>query len=413
MSNNRIMTEAEFDMPAIHAACKNLSDLIEELKQIFPQRSFFLEQLKRALIQRAHVLVDGEWGTGKSLLLKMLFDAMDLDEGELFTLEFTRFTQESDVIGPVNIPALREEGVQRRNREGTLLTARYADLGEIFNAPHILQSLHGPLFERHLRRGADNGPIPLCTAVASTNMSPAEFLKRYPENAPGVDRFLFFCNVGWLTERDDYVTMFENYLRGATPETRVDHRALLQAARLVGAPTDQIDNEIIELYADVVMVIKSIWGSRGWIAPSDRTHNARLETLEANALLGGRYKVTAADFFALKYVVCVGGQQDQLDAFESEIKPLIEEAIDNSGVKSLDDRLLQVIGGYERELPDLDIIGSDAIQLVTARQTLERIPADIATMRPQLPATESRIERLRDRVNELIVEVEDRVAGRI
>lgn len=412
-SPNPRLTEQDFeqDFEAIFEAMNQLAQLETELNGLFPERDFLMRQMVLAVLTKMNVLIYGTFGTGKSALIKQFMRGLEAEKNELFSIELTRFTTESDVFGAVDVPLMREEGVQRRNPAGTIREARFADIGEIFDAAQLLRSLLGVLNERYYSRGVDSGPVPLHTAIASTNIDPQDLLKRHPESGAVVDRFLFQCRVHWLHEDESLHRMFQNFLGGLTPETVVDHDSLMLAANLVASPTDQINPDLLPAYVQVVTAVREKWSAKGWRKFSDRAVCLWLYVLEANAILNKRYNVTPADFHALKYVVCDGGDAEQLVAFDEVAGPIITKAADEYTAMSIDEAIKLAIEAIRSDWPDAADSTTDPIDLVIMRRLFEGHRQKVETMKPELPATQAHVLKLRSDVDERIRLIDTLIRG--
>lgn len=405
---NTIFTKNDFDLDAAFESTAQLKQLETELNALFPEREFLIHQMILAVLMRMNVLIYGTYGTGKSELINTFIRAMGLPDSELFQIAMTRYTTESDVFGPIDVPKLREEGVQLRNPKGTIRAAKYANLEELFDNPQLLRSLLGVLNERFYSRGADSEPVPLRTAFASTNVAPKELLKEFPKADAIIDRFLFRCVTQWLQQDESLMDMFDHFLGGKTPTTQVDHDKLLVAAHVVGSPTDQFDREFLTVYLRVIKAIREHWGTHdGWLKFSDRTFCLWLEVLEASALLDGRYEVTLEDLFTLRYVAC-DGSPEQDKAFDTNIKPIIQKAIDEAAAMGVDDAIKLAMKGVTTQLATIPTVIADA-DLVSTRRKLVKILADVDTMKPTMTVTQTAVKSLRDEIAGQIARIDAQI----
>ena len=390
-----LFTEKDYatDLPDIFEAVDELLALERELNSLFPEREFLIRQMVLSVLMRMNILIYGTYGTGKSLLIRQFIECLGVDANEVFAIELTRFTTEADVFGPIDVPLMRDQGIQRRNPAGTIRGALYAEVDEIFDAEQLMRSLLGVLHERFYRRGADSGPVPLRSAIASTNVNPGDLVKRFPNLDAVVDRFLFQCNVHWLEADDGLLSMFESFLRGKTPTTRVDHGKLLLASTLITDPTDQIDLELLGPFLEIVKAVLAAWKNKGWRRFSDRSICLWLVALEANAILNKRYKVSPVDFRVLKHVVC-SGDPDQLAAFEAATGDIVEQAIQDHQAMSIDDAVLMAIEAVRSDWPNEPDATTTSSELVYMRRKFTAHRRTAATMGPQLPATQALVREL-------------------
>src|SRR6516164_3800313 len=122
-----------------------LADLQDEAEQLRQRINRFRQSLGRffvakqdiidlmvvAAIAQEPLLLVGPPGTAKSDLVLKFKDALGLADEDYFEYMLTRFTEPSEIIGPIDISQLRE-GRYIRREQGKLPTARLAFLDEIF-----------------------------------------------------------------------------------------------------------------------------------------------------------------------------------------------------------------------------------------------------------------------------------------
>ena len=88
-----VLTKDRFDMKGIAQAMDELRNLMEELNQLYPQRSFLLHQIPLTLLSSMNHLLYGIYGTGKSEILKDLLTEAGIlyssDSGEDGTMKVT------------------------------------------------------------------------------------------------------------------------------------------------------------------------------------------------------------------------------------------------------------------------------------------------------------------------------------
>jgi hypothetical protein len=126
----------------------------------------------------------GPPGTAKSDLVLKFKDALKLGERDYFEYMLTRFTEPSEVLGPIDINLLRQGRYIRRDR-GKLPTARLVFLDEIFKSNSaILNSLLTIINERKFYQDGQPVPVRLKILFAATNEIP-----EHAELAALKDRF--------------------------------------------------------------------------------------------------------------------------------------------------------------------------------------------------------------------------------
>jgi len=153
-----------------------------------------------ALLVEGHVLLEGVPGVAKTLLVKAVAGALDL---EFKRVQFTPDLMPSDVTGQVIFEA--GEG-NFRFREGPVFTNLFlAD--EINRTPPKTQaSLLESMEERQVTVGGERLPLPEPFVVVATQ-NPVEYEGTYPLPEAQLDRFLFKLLVDYPTAAQEQVVL--------------------------------------------------------------------------------------------------------------------------------------------------------------------------------------------------------------
>ncbi len=167
-------TQASFDELAKEAG--NLRDRINRFRlglgRFFVAKQPLIDLMCVAAVAQEPLLLVGPPGTAKSDLVIKFKDALKIPDGEYFEYLLTRFTEPSEVFGPIDIAQLREGRYLRRDR-GKLPTARLVFLDEIFKANSaILNSLLTVINERKFYQDGQPVPVKLRVLLAATNELP-------------------------------------------------------------------------------------------------------------------------------------------------------------------------------------------------------------------------------------------------
>jgi MoxR-like ATPase len=118
------------------------------------------------------LLLVGPPGTAKSDLVLKFRDALELQNADYFEYLLTRFTEPSEILGPIDINELRAGRYMRRER-GKLPTARLVFLDEVFKASSaILNALLTVINERKFYQDGVAVPVKLKILFAATNEVP-------------------------------------------------------------------------------------------------------------------------------------------------------------------------------------------------------------------------------------------------
>jgi MoxR-like ATPase len=161
-----------------------------------------------AAMAQEPLLLVGPPGTAKSDLILKFKDALGLADEDYFEYMLTRFTEPSEVIGPIDINQLRE-GRYIRREQGKLPTARLAFLDEIFKSNSaILNILLTIVNERKFYQDGVPQPVRLRVLFAATNEVPEQ-----GELAALKDRFVLKAE-SHSVQDDHFEELIDSGVRG-------------------------------------------------------------------------------------------------------------------------------------------------------------------------------------------------------
>ncbi|HEY3446855.1 MAG TPA: AAA family ATPase [Myxococcales bacterium] len=264
-----------------------LERLRRELSERFLERDDVVEGLLCALVARAHVLIVGPPGTGKSELAHEV--CRRVEGAQYFQWLLTRFTTPEELFGPVSLKALEGDRYTRVT-DGKLPRAHVAFLDEVFKASSaILNTLLALMNERRYHGGDGPEEAPLITLVGAANELPEE-----DELVALFDRFLLRYDVDYL--REDYLFLRMLALEPNTGGSGLPLKELeaLQAkAQAVKVP-EGVRRDLLEL--------RNLLNAKGVVA-SDRRYRQSLDLLRAKAVLHGRDACTSEDLQILEHVL--------------------------------------------------------------------------------------------------------------
>ncbi len=273
-------------MPDIVARLR--SQILEPLRSRFVERGEVVDLIALALVAGEHLFLYGPPGTAKSALIRQFASSV---RGNYFEYLLTRFSEPSELFGPVDIARLRE-GVVATVITGMLPEAEFAFLDELFNANSaILNNLLTVLNERLYRRGAETHRLPLLSLFSASNYLPEEETLRAL-----FDRFLLRCRVDDLP-------------RSATPALLQAGWALEQSSppdadftaddlRELSGRLFRVDlRPVRDLYTETVHKVRDLG-----IALSDRRAVKSQKLLAASAILCGREAAEPSDLWVMRYV---------------------------------------------------------------------------------------------------------------
>jgi MoxR-like ATPase len=156
----------------LNAARERIIAFHNRLSQFFLARDEILKLMMTAVAAQEPLLFIGRPGTAKSLLVSVFCQGLGLGQEDYFEYMLTKFTEPSEIMGPVDIQRLKE-GQYLRKVKGHLPEAKIAFLDEIFKANSaILNMLLTIINERKYYQEGVPLPVPLVCMFAASNEIP-------------------------------------------------------------------------------------------------------------------------------------------------------------------------------------------------------------------------------------------------
>ncbi|MBI1917015.1 MAG: AAA family ATPase [Planctomycetes bacterium] len=153
---------------------KRLNRFRTSLGRFFVEKQNLIDLMVVAAIAQEPLLLVGPPGTAKSDLVLKFKDALGIADEDYFEYMLTRFTEPSEIIGPIDISQLRE-GRYIRREQGKLPTCRLAFLDEIFKSNSaILNILLTIINEKKFYQDGVPQPVRLRILFAATNEIPEQ-----------------------------------------------------------------------------------------------------------------------------------------------------------------------------------------------------------------------------------------------
>lgn len=299
-------------------ASASLREVIAATTKGLVEREALVEMVALSAVAEEHVLVIGPPGTAKSEAVRRIARATG---GRYFEYLLGRFTEPSEIFGPVDLHKLKDGSVET-DTLGMLPEADIAFLDEIFQgSTAILNTLLGILNERVFRRGHTNMRCPLRVCVGASNSLPEDAAL-----AAFADRFLVRCFVDPIPD-----PMLEQLLESGW--------SLNQSPGIVTAGLNDI--EVLTVAARkadmsgvrqrIAQALRTLRGAG--ITLTDRRAVRAQKLIAAAALMAGRDKPTEADLWPLIFVLPTREQQslgrdslrDLLSATENATLPVAAE----------------------------------------------------------------------------------------
>jgi MoxR-like ATPase len=154
------------------------------LGRYFVDKQHLIDLMTICAVAQEPLLLVGPPGTAKSDLVLKFKDALQIPDRDYFEYMLTRFTEPSEVLGPIDINELRG-GRYLRREQGKLPTATLVFLDEIFKSNSaILNTLLTIINERKFYQDGVPVPVKLKCLFAATNEIP-----EHAELAALKDRF--------------------------------------------------------------------------------------------------------------------------------------------------------------------------------------------------------------------------------
>jgi MoxR-like ATPase len=341
------MTQADETQTRVRRLARTFATRLDQLKNDYVGRDEAIAVIGLATLCREHVLLVGPPGTAKTALLTSfgrLFDTAP------FTYLLTRFTEPTELFGPVDVKLFQERSLYRVNTEGMLPRAHLAFLDEVFEGSSaILNALLTLINERTFHNGSVPEPSNLVTLLGSSNEVPDD-----PVLAAFSDRFLLRCqleyvadddvedvlDVGWRTERTaiDADAAGNGHVISAD---RMRARFPLGDLAILQRAVAGVDlSAVRDTYAEIVRELRG----QG-VAFSDRRAVKAQKTFAATALLAGRRVAELADLAPLVYL-----WTDRRD------EPAIRRVLGAHGV-AVEDRVHRLRDQAEIRLDLMDLRG--------------------------------------------------------
>src|SRR5438876_12374030 len=175
---NCVTPAEETPFPELQEQAESLRARINRFRtalgRFFVAKQDILDLMTVAAVAQEPLLLVGPPGTAKSDLVLKFKDALGLGQADYFEYMLTRFTEPSEIIGPIDISLLRE-GRYVRREQGKLPTARLAFLDEIFKSNSaILNILLTIINERKFYQDGVPQPVRLRVLFAATNEVPEQ-----------------------------------------------------------------------------------------------------------------------------------------------------------------------------------------------------------------------------------------------
>jgi MoxR-like ATPase len=343
-------------------------------------REHLAELLILSAVSQEHLLVIGPPGTAKSAVVRRVAQSLG---GKYFEYLLGRFTEPSEIFGPVNLAKLREGQVET-DVGGMLPEAEIAFLDEVFlGSTAILNTLLGVLNERQFRRGHTRIRCPLRVCVGAANGLPED-----EGLAAFADRFLLHVFVEPVPD-----ARLEDLLQGGwqVGHKTVSPRADLASLDVLNRAVPTVDMNGVR--ADLAHAIRQL--RQADIQLSDRRIVKAQQLIAGAAVLAGRQVAQRSDIWPLLYAIpTAAGQQGARECLRDLLAdaqhPLLQAVVEEAAQQPLARvaRLAETADGLlaEPRTADFRQSAESLLREIDANFAPDKIPADLAARRASLVA---------------------------
>lgn len=372
------MISSPQDSAAQHAAAR-VRDAVHAATTGLIEREQLAELIVLAAVAQEHLLILGPPGTAKSAVVRRVAAALG---GRYFEYLLGRFTEPSELFGPVDLRRLRE-GVVETDVSGMLPQAEVAFLDEVFlGSTAILNTLLGVLNERRFRRGHTQIACPLRVCVGASNALPDD-----ESLAAFADRFLLHLFVEPVPDHQ-----LEALLAGGWQAERL---ALSHQAEL--SDIDELSRRVPAVAMErargaLADAIRKLRGAG--LSLSDRRIVKAQRLIAAAAVLAGRDHATEADLWPLFYVLPtreaqVAAQDVLRDSLAAAANPTLRAAGEHAALQPVSRvaRLLEAARAClagPGDAPGAVTIAEALLREIDANFDADALPAELAAERARL-----------------------------
>ena len=358
------------------------------------ERDKELKQLMYAMLVGEHLFIQGEAGTGKSLLANNAFTLVE--NSKVFSIQMSEATLSEHLFGAYDMLTWKNKGVLMRDITNSILEADFAFIDEIFDGREdVLRTLLGILNERKFMEGRQQEDAKLHTCVATANYQTIN-----EKTIPILDRFLFKAIVKPLKNKHNRIAMYKQHIAKKGKLTAFPVKPLLNIKQLKdftdklysGAVT--IEDKVLKVYDEMILEYTKEINATKKKFISSRTTNKLLDIVKAAVLLDNRTKAEFTDLFEIKYGLCTINDNEEENTFDKVYKRCVE---------SLEDELLEITELEQTEqalkLDDFKNVNLQPNEYVTRMKSLKIALEKLKRMETSTNKATEKKDILKQRVN--------------
>lgn len=282
----------------IHPVATKLNSVLDEMSALFLERRSVIEAVIMATLAKEHSFILGPPGTAKSMLIRDLVSRFT--GSTYFESLLSKTRPDAAILGPYNLPELRDKGDFHRKTAGFLPTANFAMLDEVGKmSPTLGHDLLAILNERlyhEVNGGRSAKDVPLYSAYTASNEL---IVEESDDSAALWDRLLVRTYVDYIQESGNFAVLLQSAAQGPMPaaRTEIDFTELADAIDNV-VPTVDVPVGAIETVLKLRDEMRS-----AEIMPSDRRWRQCMRLLQASAFFHGRTAVDDDDIHVLRFAL--------------------------------------------------------------------------------------------------------------
>lgn len=290
--------------PSYHPVAASLRQILDEVSAEFLERRAVIEAVLMTVLAKEHCFILGPPGTGKSALVRNIVER--IDNATYFEAILSKTRPDAAVLGPYDLPLLKNTGTFHRKDNGFLTSVEYAFLDEAGKmSPTLGHDLLAALNERikHEVNGQRSAhKIPLMSCFTASNEL---IVEESDDGAALWDRLLVRTIVDDIQESGNFAVLLQSAVAGPSTATRttVEFKDLKQAIEI---EVPQIDVPVGTL--ETMIKLRDELRS-AQITPSGRRWKACVRLLQASAFFNGRSQVEDDDLHVLRYALWDGPEQ--------------------------------------------------------------------------------------------------------
>lgn len=283
-------TDAATDQTVVEGAAKKANkplaineklQLIENhLKNIFVEREEPIHGLTLGILSDTNVFFIGPPGTGKSAQIREWTRC--IVGGKYFGRLLSPTTRDDELLGPVNIKALVDDGVSKRNGKNKLQEAHTIFLDEIFKGSSAINNLLlKAMNEREIDDEGSDMPIPALTIASASNELPEPDSHR----EAAYDRLVLKYEIERVKDAANVNKMMESHVAMRAGKVEAN-RPEISLEELLKAREEVKQIELSKAAKQTLFKIRTGLANEE-IYPSDRTFNICLQIAQSEAYYHG------------------------------------------------------------------------------------------------------------------------------